>query len=95
MFLGCPYEFVKCYLDKKNKDEEGDNKSFSDYENDKVDIRKNEENESLFWKDYFIIILLIILGIFFQPLYLMFYVLMGLVEFYRQCGCWVFFAYGN
>ena len=92
-FLGCPYEFVKCYLGRNDKD---DDDSFSDDENQK--ITKNEEddeNKTLNWKDYMIIFFIIILGIFLQPLYLMFYVLMATVEFYRQCGCWVFWAYHN
>lgn len=95
LFLGCPYEFVKCYLDKNNTEEDDDNESFSDYENNRVHDKKLEENKSLVCKDYIIISILIILGIFLQPLYLLFYILMALVEFYRQCGCWIFWAYGT
>ena len=95
--MGCPYEFVKYYLNRNDKDnDDDDDMSISDYENQK---NKNEEDDDedkpLNWKDYIIIFFLIVLGVFLQPLYLLFYILMALVEFYRQCGCMVFWAYNN
>jgi len=84
---------VKCYLDKNNNDEDEDNESLSDYENNKRDNRQDEKEMTC--KDYFIIVILIILGIFLQPLYLLFYILMALVELYKQCGCWIFWVYGS
>ncbi len=95
LFFGCPYEFVKCYLDKNNsEDDEEENASFSDYENNRNN-QVAKVDSSLTCKDYFIIVILVILGIFLQPLYLMFYILMAMVELYRQCGCWFFWAYGT
>jgi hypothetical protein len=91
VFLGCPYELVKCYLHRNEKDEDDDDFDF-EYQNTK---KRVEEDKPLDWKDYLIIIFLITLGIFLQPLYLMFYILMACMEFYRQCGCWVFWAYSN
>ena len=70
--------------------------SFSDYENKKNKKEEDDDEDKdkpLDWKNYIIIFLLIVLGIFLQPLYLLFYVLMALVEFYRQFGCWIFWAY--
>ena len=94
-FLGCPYEFVKCYLNRNEKDDDDDDYEY-DYENNKKSDRDKEnedEDESLKWYDYIAIFFLIVLGVFLQPLYLLFYILMAMMELYRQCGCWVFFAY--
>jgi len=35
------------------------------------------------------------LGIFLQPIYLLFYVLMAFMEMYRQCGCWALLAFNS
>lgn len=94
LFLGCPYEFVKCYLDRSNRDDEED-VSFYDYEKNRNQNDEEQENKQLNFKDWIMIINLVILGIFLQPLYLLFYLLMALVEFYRQCGCWIFWAYNS
>jgi hypothetical protein len=37
--------------------------------------------------------LLGIIGVFCQPIYLMFYLLYAMMECYRRIGCWMFFAY--
>jgi hypothetical protein len=90
IFFGCPYEIVKCYLNRNDLDEDDD-----DYDLEYNNRKKEEEDKPLDWKDYLIITFLVILGIFLQPLYLMFYLLMAFMEVYRQCGCWVFWAYGS
>lgn len=96
-FLGCPYEFVKCYLNRNEKkdDDSDDSINLSNNEVENKENKKDEEEgeKSLNWKDYIIIFLLIVVGIFLQPLYLLFYILMAMMELYRQCGCWIFFAY--
>ena len=88
-FLGCPYEFVKCYLARNDKSDDDDDDDSYEAKDDDGD----NEREPLVWYNYIIIFFLIVLGVFMQPLYLMFYILMGMMELYRQCGCWVFFAY--
>ena len=86
-FLGCPYEFVKCYLNRNEKDDDDDDDNYN------YDNKKEEEKLPLIWTDYLIIFCLIVLGIFMQPLYLMFYLLMAMMQVFRQFGCWVFWAY--
>lgn len=90
-FLGCPYEFVKCYINRNEKDEEDEDYDI-DLENQN---KKEEENKELTCIDYIAIFFLIILGIFLQPLYLLFYILMAMMEVYRQCGCWIFWVYNS
>jgi hypothetical protein len=85
---------VKCYLDKSSSEDDEISENFSDYENNRNNQREQAE-KPLTVKDYLIIFILVILGIFLQPLYLLFYILMALMEFYRQCGCWFFWAYGS
>ena len=97
-FLGCPYEFVKCYFNRNEKsdDDDDDDDYLSDYENNKKKDEALDDDgveKPLNWKDYIIIFFLILLGICLQPLYLLFYIMMAMMELYRQCGCWVFFAY--
>ena len=80
MFFGCSYEFVKCYVDKKNLDDEND-----EY-NIQTEIIDNQEP-----KNRCIIFLLIVCGIICQPLYLMIYILYGLMECYRRFNCWFYY----
>jgi hypothetical protein len=87
-FLGCPYEFIKCYLEKKYEDHDD---SFDGYEEDRYN-EANNENEECTCGKISICILLAILGILCQPIYLLFYVLYGLMECYRRFGCWIFIA---
>ena len=86
-FLGCPFEFVKCYLNRNEKDDDDDE--------DEIDRKEEVEKLPLIWSDYLIIFFLIVLGVFMQPLYLMFYLLMAMMQVFRQFGCWVFWAYSN
>jgi uncharacterized membrane protein len=76
---GCAYEFVKCYVERKfdDEDEDGD---FSD-RGEKEDRSKNKG----------MIGFLIALGILCQPLYLIFYMLYGLMECYRRFNCWFYY----
>lgn len=88
-FLGCPFEFVRCYLNRNDKNDDDDDFNYD------FNKREEEENKPLIWSDYLIIFLLIILGIFLQPLYLLFYLLMAMMEAYKSCGCFMFWAYSN
>ena len=91
LFLGCPYEFINCYLDKRfeNKDEEDDNPVDEDEsdEKNKIEIKKDELTAGKIC----ICILLGLLGIACQPFYLIFYLLYTVMEAYRRFGCWVLF----
>lgn len=92
-FLGCPYEFVKCYLNRNEKSIDDDDEDYDIEENNNNKNIENEEDKPLRPIDYLIIFILIMLGICLQPVYLMFYILMAVMELYRQCGCWIFWAY--
>ncbi len=82
VFCGCSYEFVNCYVSKKTVDVEDE--SFSGT------VEESEDNDKP--KSNYIIFLLILLGIACQPLYLLFYVLYGLMEFYRRFNCWFYYV---
>jgi hypothetical protein len=97
--LGCPYEFVKCYLEKKcntNEDDSIEDSDVADSERGHVPKQGGEnkdDEEHLGCGKITICIILIIVGVFLQPIYLMFYILYGMMECYRRYGCWVFFVY--
>ena len=113
LFAGCPYEFVKCYLERKNEKENenksnldsieiyedninelgigarnrGNNSESQDYKINNNNIKEeNEENKN----NKLIIGLLIFLGILCQPIYLAFYAIYTLIEFYRRLNCLFF-----
>jgi hypothetical protein len=90
--FGCPYEFVKCYLEKKF--EEDDEDKSVDYDED-IQTEVEPVNEEMTCKKWTICILLAFLGLLCQPLYLVFYMMYGLMECYRQFGCWMFMAAGG
>ena len=71
-----PLEFYGFDLDYNN--EESQNES-----------NRNEEEEK---KSKVIIAILIVVGIICQPIYLMFYVLYGLMECYRRFNCWFYYV---
>jgi hypothetical protein len=95
LLFGCAYEFIKCYTKKKNIDD--DDEDFEgplefygfdlDYNNEESqnESNRNEEEEK---KSKIVIAILIVVGIICQPIYLMFYVLYGLMECYRRFNCW-------
>jgi hypothetical protein len=95
-FLGCPYEFVKCYLHRNDHNDDDDEENYYDRNRRNKEKDENEDiDKPLNWKDYLIIFFLIVLGIFLQPIYLLFYVLMAFMEMYRQCGCWALLAFNS
>lgn len=87
-FFGCAYEFAKCYIEKsyKNDDEEDSNFEYN-YEHE----NQNEQNKPMSGLDKFILFLLVVLGIFCQPIYLMIYTLYALMECYRRFNCWFYY----
>ncbi len=93
LFLGCPYEFIKCYLEKKFEDEEEIIEEDFEMDDEHVQSRqKEEEPEEMTNGKIAMCVLLGILGIACQPLYLMFFVVYAMMECYRRFGCWMFYA---
>jgi hypothetical protein len=93
-FLGCPYEFIKCYLEKKYEYE--DEIIEEDFEMDEEHVqsrqKEEEEPEKMTNGKIAMCVLLGILGIACQPLYLMFFLVYAMMECYRRFGCWMFYA---
>jgi hypothetical protein len=96
LIFGCPFEFIRCYLNRNKKNEDYDNyiDNLGLYNNEKEKqiIIEEDEDNPLIWKDYLIIILLLILGIILQPFFILYYILYGFMELYRQFGCLVLFS---
>jgi hypothetical protein len=100
-FLGCPYEFIKCYIDKKNNPDDEEDESHvegSEYEEDNnhnIEKKKSDHSpaeKSLGCGDYVVIFILAVVGVFLQPFYLLFYIMYAMMECYRRFGCWVFWV---
>ena len=98
LFFGCAYEFVKCYTKKKTIDDDDDEFDspfdFNGFDLDyniesREESQKNEEEEK---KSKVVIGLLIFIGIICQPIYLLFYILYGLMECYRRFNCWFYYV---
>jgi hypothetical protein len=86
--LGCSYEFVKCYLNKKtDEDDEDENDSVSEQPQRQNENEEQENRE----KNYKMIFFIGFLGFLCQPLYLIFYLLYGLMECYRRFNCWCYY----
>jgi len=75
LFLGCSYELVKCYLEKRN-----DNNQHKEEEED--------DDECSFGK-VLICIILAAIGVFLQPIYMIFYLIYAFIELLRQFGCYM------
>lgn len=102
LFFGASYEFVKCYLNSKNKrkDNKGsdniqNNKSYPTKSDSNVTIASNdnEGGKSIKFVNLLIIFSLIICGIAVQPFFLMFKFLEGMMECYRTYGCLFFWFF--
>jgi hypothetical protein len=104
-FCGCPYEFIKCYLEKKcfkeDEEEDEDSEIIEGYnqvsgnnrnqiKESNVGVEDNTEDNCKF-STICICILIGIVGIFLQPFYLFFYFLYGMMECYRRFNCWYFY----
>ena len=101
--FGCSYEFCKCYLERNNKkesDDDDDEESVNEVNFDPINGVTNETNvnnidpeepKSLDKSEILILIVLTILGIGMQPLYILFYLLLGLMECYRRFNCWFYY----
>ena len=100
-FFGCPYEFVKCYVNRKTDEDSEANVYGQDYEANNVEDNREsieventnvEQLQSSKGKEYAMLGLLIFLGILCQPIYLIFYTLYGLMECYRRFSCWFYYV---
>jgi len=89
LFFGCAYEFAKCYIEKSYKND--DNEEESNFEENYEQDQKTQPDKELTCRDKFILFLLIVLGLFCQPIYLMIYILYGLMECYRRISCWFYY----
>ena len=99
LLFGCAYEFVKCYTKKSNNDDNDDDfdgpldfYGFDLEYNNEESQNESNRNEEEKKKNKIIIGILIVLGIICQPIYLMFYVLYGLMEYYRRFNCWFYYV---
>ncbi len=104
-FFGCAYEIVNYYLTDQPEDEENQkncdngnvNTSRQPYVNPnecRLEIKKSNqiaEKEGCTTKKIIICCCLAALGILLQPLYLLFYILIGMMECYRRFACWYFY----
>jgi len=93
---GAGYELVVCYINGFNEDEDAENNNNNNnifiYNNDSsVSKDKNSPKVKL---NYGYIFLLILAGLALQPLYLMFKLLVAMMECYRNFGCW-FYLYAQ
>jgi hypothetical protein len=91
-FFGCAYEFVKYYVSKDEEDDAEIGVSRSNEINDPENNQTNIEGENSNCKKNCIIGLLIFLGLCFQPLYLIFYLIYALMEFSKRFGCWFYYS---
>jgi hypothetical protein len=100
--FGAGWEFIKCFKDDKRKRRRG-NDWDDQSESDSCPPSRgssNVSNEDVPKKKYtksqetWIIVGLVILGLFAQPFYLLFKMLEVLMECYRRYGCW-FYYFGN
>ena len=80
-FFGCAYEFTKYYVEKINKirDKEEEDEESNSAENDEQESQ-NQSNKVLSDWNKITIALIIMLGIFCQPIYLMIYLLYAIME---------------
>lgn len=103
-FFGAGYEFIKCYKLKQNKLEEDKEEQEErevrhyDIENPRSLSKLSSNRERMLQKskstEWSILLALFLLGILFQPFYLLFKFIELMMECYRSYGC--FFGYfGN
>ena len=88
ILFGACYELIKCYLSPSTEENEYD----VDIEYQRSTQQIRNEDEKLTCKQKAICCVLIILGIFLQPLYLMFYIIYAIMQCYRKLPCWVIYA---
>lgn len=97
IFFGCPYEFVKCYLyksyldDDEIKNQDRNTYRQNTHQQNNIDVNKSEDTECTCGK-ILVCVLLVALGVFLQPVYVLFYILYGMMQLFRECGCWIFMA---
>lgn len=94
---GCAYEFLKCYREKSeeaddSEDMDSDIERNNDPERHNREAAAGEEEGEKKEENKWMITLVIVGGILCQPLYLMFYLIYGMMECYRKLGCWFYYA---
>ena len=95
LFFGCAYEFVNCYTKEKTNDDEDEDDEEYDIEHQSHRSSSNSNSNAPVpqeKKSTVMICLVGFLGFCCQPLYLMFYILYGLMECYRRFNCWFYYV---
>jgi len=101
LFIGCPYELIKYYLEHRNDKDEDDEDYI--YDSPRRDNQRgspqikggpqNVENlDECNCYTIFICIILGIVGLALQPIYLLFYILYAMMECYRRFACWYYYV---
>ena len=104
--LGCPFELIKCYITRNDhKDIENslaEENSHRYTHNQDKNNNNDDENIMPFqhlevlerpmtnW-DYLMCFIVGVIGLFLQPLYLIFYILYAMMECYRRMSCWMYY----
>lgn len=97
LVCGAGYEFLKCYYDDSKKEDDDYDEDASDVE---AQVHKRRSNSSSMseetkkktkCREYTHVTLLMTLGIFVQPFYLLFKVIEMMMECYRRFGCWFYY----
>jgi len=104
--LGCPFELIKCYITRNDhKDVENslaEENSHRYTHNQDKNNNNDDENIMPFQHlevlerpmtncDYLMCLIVGVIGLFLQPLYLIFYILYAMMECYRRMSCWMYY----
>ena len=95
LFFGCAYEFINCYTKERTNDDEDEDDEEYDIEHQSHRSSSNSNSNAPVpqeKKSTVMICLVGFLGFCCQPLYLMFYILYGLMECYRRFNCWFYYV---
>ena len=96
LVFGCAYEFINCYTKPKSDDDDDEYSGREDYDIERQRRNSYSNNDSNQQKEqkknWPVLILIGFLGFCCQPLYLMFYILYGLMECYRRFNCWFYYV---
>jgi hypothetical protein len=104
-FCGASYQFIKYYQsqkDKKDEDDDDEDDHDATYNDIEQNVRHHQKSnlsedgkKRSRCSENSILISLFILGIFVQPLYLLFKFIEFLMECYRRYGCWFYYFSSN
>jgi len=91
--FGASYEVVVCYVNgHEETEEDAENNASVIIYNNESSVSKNKKD---FKPNYFYVVLLVLAGLALQPLYLMFKMLVAIMECYRNFGCWFYLYAAN